>query len=324
VEPDLEDHPVAGRDYPGTWPELQRWFPDDEACIAYLAKLRWPDGFVCPACGGREAWQIAGDRWMCRSCGRKTSVTAGTVFHRSRLPLTTWFAAMWLVCAEKNGVSALGLQRQLGFGSYQTAWAWLHKLRRAMVRPDRDLLGGPGVSVEMDCTFVGGRSLGKSGIRYANKDEVVIAIERRHPRGLGRVRMVRIDSSERKVAIFDFAKASIAPGTILHTDGDQLYKKLPDELEITHERHIVVSAAEPAHVLLPGVHRVASLLKRWLAGTFHDGQGFAHLDYYLDEFTFRFNRRNSRRRGMLWYRLAQQAVNTDPHPYRDLVAKPED
>jgi len=315
-------HPVAGTDYPGTWPELHRWFPDDEACAAYLATLRWPHGFVCPVCGSQRAWRIARGRWMCQDCGRKTSVTAGTVFHRSRLPLTTWFSAMWMVCAEKNGVSALGLQRELGFGSYQTAWAWLHKLRRAMVRPDRDLLGGPDVSVEMDCTFVGGRSLDKPGFKYANKDEVVIAVERRHPRGFGRVRMVRIDTFRRKQGIFRFATAAIAPGTILYTDGDRLYHDLPHVLDITHEAIVVVSAGEPGHRLLPAVHRVASLLKRWLAGTFHNGQGFEHLDYYLDEFTFRFNRRNSRRRGLLWYRLAHQAVTTDPHPDRELVAGP--
>jgi transposase-like protein len=316
--------PVAGKDYPGNWIELNRWFPDDDACASYLAKLRWPNGFVCPACGSQQSWQIADDRWMCRDCGRKTSVTAGTIFHRSRLPLATWFCAMWMFCAEKNGVSALSLQRQLGFGSYQTAWAWLQKLRRAMVLPDRDLLGGEGVSVEMDCTFLGGRTQGRSGVRYANKDEVVIAVELRHPRGFGRVRMARIDSFRRKEAIFEFAKGCIAPGTILYTDGDRLYRDLPGELDIVHEPFVVVSSGEHAHRLLPGVHRVASLLKRWLAGTFHNGQGSVHLDYYLDEFTFRFNRRNSRQRGLLWYRLVHQAVNTDPHPYKDLVAKSSD
>jgi hypothetical protein len=258
---------------------------------------------------------------MCGSCGRKTSVTAGTVFHRSRLPLRSWFAATWFVCAQKNGVSALGLQRVLGFGSYQTAWAWLHKLRRAMIVPGRDPLGGPGVSVEMDTTFIGGRSpVGRAGVRYANKDEVVIAVELRHPKGLGRVRMARIDSQHRKEEIFDFAKANLAPGTVLYTDGDRLYSGLTHDMDIIHERLIVVSSTEPAHRLLPAVHRVVSLLKRWLAGTFHNGQGPDHLDYYLDEFTFRFNRRTSRNRGLLWYRLVSQAVATAPHPYRQLTA----
>jgi transposase-like protein len=321
-----EEMPVAGRDYPATWPAFRRWFPDEEACAAYLAKLRWPDGFVCPRCDCRDAWPIAGGRWMCHRCGRKTSVTAGTIFHRSRLPLTSWFAAMWFVCAQKNGVSALGLQRVLGFGSYQTAWAWLHKLRRAMVRPDREMLGGPGASVEMDCTFVGGRSpgtKGKGGVRYANKAEVVIALELRHPTGFGRVRLASIDSQWRKDEIVDFIRANVAPGTTLYTDGDKLYHYLPRDLGIADEPIVLVSAGEPAHRLLPGVHRVASLLKRWLEGTLHDGQATTNLDYYLDEFTFRFNRRNSSRRGLLWYRLAQQAVATTPHAYRDLIAKPD-
>jgi hypothetical protein len=322
LEADLSLSPVAGRDYPGTWQAFEAWFPDDGACAAFLERLRWPEGFVCPACGGGESWRIAGGLQMCRDCGRKTSVTAGTIFHRSRLPLRTWFAAMWFVCAQKNGVSALGLQRVLGFGSYQTAWAWLHKLRRAMVRPEREPLGGPGVSVEMDCTFVGGRTPGKAGNRrYANKDEVVIAVERRHPRGLGRVRLACIDSRERKAEIFDFAKANIAPGTVLYTDGDRLYNDLDRELDIVHERLVLISAGQQAHRLLPAAHRVASLLKRWLAGTLHHGHSGAHLDYYLDEFTFRFNRRNSQRRGLLWYRLVQQAAATGPHPYRELTAR---
>ncbi len=261
----------------------------------------------------------AGDK-MCQACGRKTSVTAGTIFHRSRLPLTTWFEAMWLLCAQENGVSALGLQRVLGFGPYQTAWAWLHKLRRAMVRPGRGPLGGPGVSVEMDCTFVGGRTPGgNAGVRYANKDEVVIAVELVHPRGFGRVGMARTDSTQRKVDIFEFAKANIAPGTVLYTDGDRLYNDLDKQVAITHERMVLVGAPEPAHRLLPAVHRVASLLKRWIAGTLHNGEDTAHLDYYLDDFTFRFNRRQSNRRGLLWYRLVHQAVRTDPHPYRELL-----
>jgi transposase-like protein len=312
--------PKAGVDYPATWPAFEAWFPDDGACREYLTLLRWPDGFVCPGCSSSDAWQTSRGLWMCQACGRQTSVTAGTIFHRSRLPLRSWFAAMWFVCAQKNGVSALGLQRVLGFGSYQTAWAWMHKLRRAMVRPDRGLLGGPGVSIELDTTFVGGRTRGRSGVRYANKDEVVIAVERIHPRGLGRARLARIDSRYRKEDIIAFAQSSIAPGTILYTDGDRLYNNLARELDVTHERLVLISARDPAHALLPAVHRVASLLKRWLTGTLHSGQSTAHLDYYLDEFTFRFNRRTSRSRGLLFYRLLQQALNTRPHPLATLLA----
>jgi hypothetical protein len=204
--------PRAGVDYPATWPAFEAWFPDDAACRAFLAGLRWPDGFVCPLCGEGDAWETGRGLWMCRGCGRQTSVTAGTIFHRSRLGLRSWFAAMWFVCAQKNGVSALGLQRVLGFGSYETAWAWMHKLRRAMVRPDRELLGGPGVAVELDETFIGAPAgLGKDGGRYGNKTEVVIAVERRHPKGLGRVRLEVIDTAARKADIFAFAAESSRP-----------------------------------------------------------------------------------------------------------------
>ncbi len=309
----------AGVDYPATYQQLVSWFSSEAACVEYLERLRWPEGFRCPACGSEQAWRTGSGLWLCASCRRKTSVTAGTIFHRSHLPLTQWFAAVWFVCSQKTGVSALGLQRVLGFGSYRTAWSWMHKLRRAMVRPERDLLGGVGVAVELDQTFVGGRSSGGRRARYETKAEVTIAVERQHPKGLGRVRMRRITSQHRKQDIYAFAREVIAPGTILYTDGDTLYHGLASELDITHEPIALVHAADPAHEVLPAVHRVASLLKRWLAGTLHYGQSTSHLDYYLDEFTFRFNRRTSRSRGLLFYRLLEQAVRTDPHPYHDLV-----
>ena len=313
--------PRAGVDYPGTWQAFESWFPDEASCRQYLARLRWRDGFACPRCGDSEAWLMARGPWMCRACGRQTSVTAGTIFHRSQYPLRVWFAAMWFVCAQKNGVSALGLQRVLGFGSYETAWAWMHKLRRAMVRPDRELLGGEGVSVEMDQTFIGGRTQGKRGARYVNKTEVAIAVERMHPKGFGRVRLRAIDMSQRRDELFDFTRDSIAHGSILYTDGETSYPDITRRLQIRHQPVILIAAKSPAHELLPAVHQVASLLKRWLAGTLHDGQTDTHLGYYLDEFTFRFNRRKSRSRGLLWYRLVQQAVNTDPHPYDILTHK---
>ena len=127
-------NPVRGVDYPGTYQQLQAWFPDNQACLDYLARLRWPAGFSCPACGHGEYWRTGTGLRMCKECQRRTSVTAGTIFHRTRTPLSTWFAAIWFLTSQKNGMSALGLQRVLGFGSYETAWAWLHKLRRAMVR----------------------------------------------------------------------------------------------------------------------------------------------------------------------------------------------
>ncbi|MEO7125564.1 MAG: IS1595 family transposase, partial [Nakamurella sp.] len=166
-------HPVGGVDYPETFQDLLAWFRDDNACLAYLARLRWPDGFVCPVCGSGHSWQTAKARRMCAERGRQTSVTAGTIFHRTRTPLSTWFAAVWFVTSQKNGVSAQGLQRVLGFGSYDTAWAWLHKLRRTMVRPDRDLLSG---TVELGEVFIGNETRGRAdGAR--DNTAAMVAIE---------------------------------------------------------------------------------------------------------------------------------------------------
>jgi transposase-like protein len=305
--------PIPHIDYPGTFQEFLAWFPDDQACLDYLAGLRWPDGFVCPACGvADEPWRTGRGLWMCRSCGRKTSVTAGTIFHRTRTPLTTWFAAMWMVTSQKNGVSALGLQRALGFGSYETAWAWMHKMRRAMVRPGRDLLSG---HVEVDETFVGGVSPGKDG-GSTDKVPVMVAAERAGGRKIGRIRLA-VASKPNSNELVDFATTVVTPGSTIHTDGARHLRKLADK-GYAHE-YIVGMRAEDPEAVLPAVHMTATLLKRWLTGTMHYAVERHQLPYYLDEFTFRFNRRTSRQRGMLFYRLLQQAVETDPQPLAKLL-----
>lgn len=309
----MDGFPQAGVDYPRTYRDLLEWFPDDEACLAYLAGLRWPDGFVCPVCGKSEFWRTGKGLWMCRACGRRTSVTAGTIFHRTRSPLSTWFAAVWLVTSQKTGVSALGLQRVLGFGSYETAWAWLHKLRRAMVRPDRDRIGGPGVVVELDETFLD-VSRGHTG-GWHDKITVMLAVEK-HGRKVGRIRAAVAERPNTR-AILDFAAGVIAPGSDIHTDGSRLYTRLPD-MGYTHHGTVAMREPDQASVL-PGLHMVASLLKRWITGTLHYGIAADHVPYYLDEFTFRFNRRDSRSRGLLFYRLLQQAVNADPAPLDELT-----
>jgi transposase-like protein len=312
---------VAGTDYPATFQQLRSWFPDDDACGEYLARLRWPDGFRCPVCASAGAWRTSSGLWLCASCRRKTSVTAGTIFHRSRLPLTDWFSAAWFITSQKNGVSALGLQRVLGFGSYQTAWTWLHKFRRAMVRPDRDQLTG---LVEVDETLLGarehrGRNVGHSTY---NKAVVVVAVELLDdPQRLGRVRLAHMRAVSAE-SLCEFVKAVVTPGSTVRTDGWNVYQRLGRQ-GYTHDIVNVARSAGPAHVTLPGVHRVAALLKRWMAGTLQSGTSDAHLDYYLDEFTFRFNRRTATKRGLLFYRLLQQAVHTDPHPYRDLIGGAE-
>jgi transposase-like protein len=308
------DHPVGGVDYPRTFQEFRDWFPTDDSCIDYLEQLRWPDGFVCPECDGRNGWRISKRRmWMCASCGRKTSVTAGTIFHRSHTPLSTWFAAVWFVTSTKNGTSALALQQQLGFGSYETAWAWLHKLRRAMVRPDRDMLSG---FVELDETFVGGVSVGKFGAG-TDKVPVQVAVERVGPTRLGRVRFA-IASRPGSAELVDFGCSVIEPGSTIKTDGLRTLRQLGN-LGYTHEYTTMYNSPDKSKEL-PGVHMVASLLKRWLTGTLHYRASDKHLAYYLDEYAFRFNRRHSRARGLLFYRLLQQAVATDPHPLTELIA----
>lgn len=251
---------------------------------------------------------------MCCSCARKTSVTAGTIFDRTRTPLSTWFAAMWFVTAHRNGISARNLQQILGFGSYETAWVWLHKMRRAMVRPDRDRLTG---AVEVDESFVGGTSHGHYG-GSSGKMPVAVAVERLAGHTLGRIRLEVLHQTTTD-NIVGFVQRAVEPGASLQTDGNRAYQRLP-QLGYTH--HIAtLTARDPtsAHTELPGVHRVAALLKRWLLGTYHHGYSREQLAYYLDEFTFRFNRRTSRRPGMLFYRLLQQAVAADPHPLAALT-----
>jgi transposase-like protein len=303
---------VGGVDYPRTWAEFHGWFGDDDACLRFLEGLRWPEGFVCPHCGGTVGWRSARGRFTCGECAVQTSVTAGTIFHGTRTPLVSWFAAMWYLTNQKNGVSALGLARVLGI-DYKTAWTWLHKLRRAMVRPDRDLLDGP---VEVDETYVGGPEQGLHGRQTITKSIVAIAIETRG-KGFGRVRLHQVPDLSAE-SLVGFVTDVVAPGGIVRTDAWQGYRPLA-RAGYDHKRTSLRAGADPAHVVMPGVHRVASLLKRWLLGTHQGSVSTEHLDYYLDEFTFRFNRRTSRARGLLFYRLAQQAVRTDPHPYKDLT-----
>lgn len=301
-------------DYPGTLMEFERRFSTEEACREYLFRLRWPGGFSCPRCGHVKAWPMKGALLRCVRCDYKASVIAGTVFQGTRKPLTLWFRAIWWVTSQKNGASALGLQRVLGLGSYETAWTWLHKLRSAMVRPGRDRLSG---RVEVDETYVGGEEEGTSGREIAAKALVVIAAQE-DGRGIGRIRMRRIpEASARKLQ--SFIAGAIEPGSVVHTDGWSGYRGLEAE-GYAHEVTILANKKESPSELLPRVHRVASLLKRWLMGTHQGAVSNEHLDCYLDEFTFRFNRRRSRRRGKLFYRLVQQAVAVEPLPYKRLIA----
>lgn len=250
----------------------------------------------------------------CAACQRQTSLVAGTIFEGTRKPLRTWFEAMWFVTNQKSGGSALGLQRILGLGSYQTAWAWLHKLRRAMIRPGRDRLSG---TVEVDETYLGGPEGGTRGRQRENKALIVIAAQQ-DGNGIGRIRMRAIPSASAD-SLIPFVEESVEPGSVVHTDGWLGYEPLETKGYL-HEVSLLRGNRRSPSELLPRVHRVVSLLKRWLMGTHHGAVGHEHLPYYLDEFTFRFNRRHSRARGLLFYRLLQQAVEVDPVVYRRLVA----
>jgi len=295
-------------DFPNATLEFEERFRTETACLDYLFHLRWPQGFRCPKCSNEKAWPMKKGVLHCAECGAQTSVTAGTIFQDTHKPLRLWFRAVWYVVGQKNGVSALGLQRVLGLGSYRTAWVWLHKLRKAMVRPGRDLLSGV---VEADETYVGGERPGKRGRGAAGKALVFIAAEDKGDR-IGRIRMQRIANASAE-SLGDALSHAVAPGSSVRTDGWKGYAGLDG----SGYAHLVAQrSADVGENLLPLVHRVASLLKRWLQGTHQGAVRSTHLDYYLDEFTFRFNRRTSRSRGKLFYRLLQQAVLVAPSPGR--------
>lgn len=310
--------PVAGDDYPRTFQEFLKWFADEESCRRYVLGCRWPRGFECARCGVKsDPWTTSRGYLHCRQCGHEVSVTAGTIFDRTRMPLSTWFAAMWFVTSQKDGASALGLKRVLGLGSYQTAWTWLHKLRLAMVRPGRDRLRG---RIEVDETYIGGTDVGGKRGRGSEKKEIVaIAVEVHSPKGFGRVRMRRIPDVSGE-SLVPFVCEVAEKGSEILTDAWGGYNKLSSR-GYKHDKVSLSDTGDPAHISMPGVHRVAALVKRWLLSTHQGSVSPKHLEYYLDEYTFRFNRRSSRSRGLLFYRLMQQAVMTQPLPYREIVER---
>jgi len=299
-------------DYPRTLMEFERRFATDQACREYLFALRWPEGFVCPRCGGQQAWAARRGVWLCGQCRYEASPTAGTIFQDSHLPLTLWFRAIWYVTSQKNGASALGVQRVLGLGSYRTAWSLLHKLRRAMVRPGRNRLAG---TVEIDETYWGAVEEGVVGRLTEKKALILVAAQHDGSHKIGRIRMRQVSDLSRST-LHAFITESIEPGSVVRTDGLETYSGLRG---YRHDPIVIAGSGKTADELLPRVHRVVSLLKRWLLGTHQGAVSHKHLDYYLDEFTFRFNRRTSASRGKLFYRLVQQATQVEPHPYQTIV-----
>jgi transposase-like protein len=267
--------------------EFQSRFATEEHCRRYLLACRWPDGYRCPRCAHAEAYQLgARDLFQCRSCRHQVSVTAGTVLHRTRVPLQLWFAAAYLVTTHTPGFSAVQLQRQLGLARYETAWTMLQKLRRAMLRPERDRLSG---TLEVDETYVGGVEQGRRGGRQRDSSKAIVvgAVEVRG-RGSGRIRLAVVEDLS-AASLGRFVAASVQPGSTLLTDGWQGYAPLRRTYD---HRPSPVGDPKAASQLFPRVHRTFSNLKTWLKGT-HHGVSSKHLPHYVDEFVFRFNRRRT-------------------------------
>ncbi|HZL09183.1 MAG TPA: IS1595 family transposase [Prolixibacteraceae bacterium] len=302
--------------YPKDFQEFLNQFKSEEDCWNYIFELRWPNGYTCPRCYSNKYWLTEKRLIHCSSCENQTSITGGTIFQGTRKPLLLWFHIIWWVVAQKTGASASNLKDFMGFGSYETAWVWLHKLRRAMVRPDRDKLVG---SVEVDETYIGGKEIGKGkqGRGAETKTLVVVAAECKGKQ-IGRVRFSCISDASGE-NLLRFIEDNIEPGSTIITDGWRGYSSLSQSKKYKHESKIISGSGQEAHELLPHVHMVDSLVKRWINGTHQGNVSPKHLSYYLDEFAFRFNRKLSTYRGKLFYRLMQQAVTTPPMPLKEIV-----
>ncbi len=312
-KPDAEGTDGA---FPRNLMEFLDRFATDDACLDYLRRVRWPEGFACPQCGSREGWPTARGTWFCGGCDRQTSPTAGTILHNSRTPIRKWFVAVWLMCTQKTGVSAKTLQRELKVG-YKTAWLILQKLRQATVRAERSRLSG---TVEVDETYVGGAEPGVGGRQLVDKALVVIAVEL-DGKKVGRVRLRHISDASGK-SLVGFLDDCVAKGTKVHTDDWNGYNGV-QAAGFTHRVTPVLGDPERARKFFSHVHLVASLLKRWLGATHQGRVQKEHLQGYLDEYTFRFNRRRSLHVGKIFHRLVEQMVIHKAKPYRETVKAAE-
>lgn len=286
------------KEYPDTFQEFMDQFSTEEACRDYLVKVRWGDGFVCTKCSHAEAWEHERGIFRCKKCRRDISVTAGTVFQGRHLSLRVWFHAMWFMVSQKNGISGLGLSRSLGIQE-KTGWKLLGKIRTAMVRVGREKLSG---LVEVDEVFLGGVKPGKRGRGALGKVLILVAVEDKDKKGFGRIR-IEIISNASAATLKPAIKKMVEPGSTIRTEEWKGYTLSALE----GYEHIVIErqSLEPGEDPTPLVHRIASLLKRWLLGTHHGRVEEKHLVSYLNEFVFRFNRRKSGSRGKLFYRLVQ-------------------
>ena len=309
-------------DLPEDMPSFLAQFGTDEQCREYLFKARWPGGFRCAVCGHGDAYALKTKIvYECVACRKQHSLLAGTIFEQTKTGLAKWFLAIYLVTSSKGGIAATELKRQLGLGSYQTAWTWLHKLRKAMVRPDREPLAG---RVEADETYVGGPRPGKRGRGAAGKTLVGGAVEagrgKARGRRLGRLRLALLADASAE-SLDAFLAAHVAKPATVATGGWRGYLGLP---AAGYDHEPVSSSASRGDAALrrPGIHLVFSLVKRWLLGTHHGTVGEKHLPAYLDEHVFRFDRRTANLVSHGFARLVEHAMRIEPTSYRDLVAPP--
>jgi hypothetical protein len=302
-------------DLPRSLPQFEARFPDDSACARWLLRKRWPDGFRCPSCDHDKAWELGRERLtlQCARCERQVSVTAGTVLHGSHLPLRTWFLAAWLMATHANGISARQLWKQLGLGSYKSAWLLVRKLRRAMVDPEREPLTG---LVEVDESSIPFRTKDapaarRPGRSHEGKLLIAGAVEIRG-KAPGRARLAVIgDYSAGTLGAF--VAGNVAQGSTVVSDGWSGYARLKD---VKH--HPTVVGETPAHQVLPWTHRVFANAKRWALGVYH-GLRPEHLQAYLDEFVFRFNRRRTPHAA--FGRLLGLSLTLEPATYQMLVGR---
>lgn len=281
-------------DFPANLPDFLRRFPDEAACAEYVYRSRWPDGWACPACGSVSAYDETSRRRIeCRDCSHQTSVTAGTIMHRSHLPLAKWLLAAYFVTTDKRGISAKYLGKQLGVG-YETAWGLLHKLRAAMIAPERSKLSGV---IEVDETEIGSPKRGRAREETPEKMIVVGAVERRmNPETgryyAGRLRLKYLPDGRAREDLLHFIVRSAAFKSTIVTDAANVYTANVQPLGYVSAIESTAQGMKPGDVL-PIFHLVASNLKAWLAGTHHGGVSAKHIQAYLDEYVFRFNRRGN-------------------------------
>jgi transposase-like protein len=301
-------------EFPKNLQDFDRFFPDDASCVTFLEKVRWGKSFSCQKCQHDKFWQNATGLRQCRACEFKNSVKTNSIFEKSKLGLKLWFYAIWWITSQKNGVSALNLHRFLGIGSYESSWLLLHKIRGAMVFAERNQLQG---HVEVDEAFIGGVSNGKRGLGANNKQLIVIAAECSGSKKVGRIRIQRLADASAK-NLEQFIKSNIAAKSDVHTDGWRGYNDLKN---LGYKHHVVKSADVDPDEQLPRINIVTSLLKRWILGTHQGRLDVKYMDSYLDEFVFRFNRRTSKVRGLLFQRVIENSFKSEAKTYDQITSR---